>query len=364
MFNLEFTDQIRAFVTRVNKLKGKVETEEATKTSLIMPFFSLLGYDIFNPLEFIPEYTADVGIKKGEKVDYAIMNDEKPIILIEAKSVKENLDKYSSQLFRYFGTTEAKFTILTNGIEYRFYTDLDEPNKMDPLPFFTINLLDLREQDISELKKFQKTTFDIDKVFNTAEDLKYTNQIKQFFAKQLEEPENDFVGFVVGATYSGRRTQSVIDKFKPIVKKSLTQFIGDLVNDRIKAALNQSPVESTENNSAPVEEVAIESVNKIHTLQEELEAFAVVKVLLKDVVPLDKITYKDTESYFGILYENNSWKWICRLKIETSKKSMFLPGDNKQVLKFPIESINDIFNYSEQIKAAAKKIIEPQKQDD
>lgn len=121
---MDFIDQVKQFAKRVEGMKDTIQTEEATKTSIIMPFFSLLGYDVFNPNEFIPEFTADVGIKKGEKVDYAILSDGSPVILIECKWIGEPLEKHDSQLFRYFGTSKAKFAILTNGLIYRFYTDL------------------------------------------------------------------------------------------------------------------------------------------------------------------------------------------------------------------------------------------------
>ena len=149
---MEFEEKLKEFIERIEKLKDIINTEEATKTSLIMPFFNILGYDVFNPNEFIPEFVADVGIKKGEKVDYAIALNNKITILIEAKSVNENLKKHDSQLFRYFGTSEAKLAILTNGIEYRFYTDLEEANKMDTAPFLTINLLEIKDTDIQDIK--------------------------------------------------------------------------------------------------------------------------------------------------------------------------------------------------------------------
>lgn len=125
----KFKEDLKFLSNRVSTLKESIGTEEATKTSLIMPFFQLLGYDVFNPTEFVPEFTADVGIKKGEKVDYAIILDSIPVMLVEAKSIKEKLTKHDSQLFRYFGTTTSRFGILTNGEEYKFFTDLDEPNK-------------------------------------------------------------------------------------------------------------------------------------------------------------------------------------------------------------------------------------------
>ena len=161
---MDFNEQLNNYSNRTQQLKSQLITEESTKTSLIMPFFQMLGYDIFNPLEFCPEYTADVGIKKGEKVDYAILKDGNPVILIECKSCNETLDKHSSQLFRYFGTTSAKFCILTNGIVFQFFTDLEEVNKMDLTPFLEINFENLKDYQINELKKFRKTDFDSDRI--------------------------------------------------------------------------------------------------------------------------------------------------------------------------------------------------------
>lgn len=346
---MDFIDQIKQFSKRVESLKETIQTEEATKTSLIMPFFSMLGYDVFNPLEFTPEYTADVGIKKGEKVDYAIMQDGSPIILIEAKWIKEPLERHDSQLFRYFGTTSAKFAVLTNGQIYRFYTDLDEPNKMDEDPFLEINILDLKETQVAELKKFHKSTFNIDEIFNVASELKYSNEFKKFFASELQNPGDELVKLFISGIYKGVRTQSVIEKFRPIVKKSLNQYISEMMNDKIKNALNATDDKS---NAEPVQEpvpAVEESVSKIITTDEELEAFFIVKNILKDLVSVDDITYKDTESYFGILFKNNVRKWICRVKVDNSKKFFILPDDNKKEVRYPIDSIYDINNFAQQI---------------
>ena len=234
-----FIDQLKQFSARIAKMKDSIQTEEATKTSMIMPFFQMLGYDVFNPLEFVPEFTADVGIKKGEKVDYAIMNeDQNPLILIEAKYHDEDLGKHGSQLFRYFGTTSAKFGILTNGIIYRFYTDLESPNKMDDRPFLELNLLDIKDSLVPELKKFQKSAFDLDTILTTASELKYNNQIKQLLAKQLEAPSDEFVTYVLNNVYDGRKTQKIIEDFRGTIKKSFVQFINEQVNDRLKTALS------------------------------------------------------------------------------------------------------------------------------
>lgn len=133
---MDFKDQIKQLSERILKLKDNIQTEEATKNAFIMPFIQALGYDVFNPLEILPEYTCDIGIKKGEKIDYAVLKDEQPIILIECKHCDQNLSLHDGQLLRYFHVSKAKFGILTNGINYRFYTDLVDANKMDEKPFF------------------------------------------------------------------------------------------------------------------------------------------------------------------------------------------------------------------------------------
>ena len=125
---MDFKDQIKQLGERVLKLKDQIATEEATKNAFIMPFIQSLGYDVFNPIEVVPEYITDIGTKKGEKIDYAIFKENNPTILIECKHWAQNLNLHDGQLLRYFHVSKAKFGILTNGITYKFYTDLVEPN--------------------------------------------------------------------------------------------------------------------------------------------------------------------------------------------------------------------------------------------
>lgn len=233
---MEFIESLKQFSERVTMLKDTISTEESTKMSLVVPLFQLLGYDVFNPSEFCPEYIADVGIKKGEKVDYAILEDGQPTILIECKSCSEQLDKHSSQLFRYFGTSSAKFGILTNGIIYRFYTDLEESNKMDLVPFLEINMLQLKDSSINELKKFCKDNFDKDKIFSTAEELKYSSLIKGVLLKEFESPSDDFVRFILTDIYDGQKNQRVIEKFAPVVKRAFSALVNEIVNSKISSA--------------------------------------------------------------------------------------------------------------------------------
>jgi predicted type IV restriction endonuclease len=356
---MDFIDELKQFSIRVEKIKDQLKTEEATKTALIMPFFQLLGYDVFNPTEFVPEFVADAGIKKGEKVDYAIVQDDKPIILIEAKWCGDKLDNHDSQLFRYFVTTPSKFAILTNGIIYKVYTDLEEPNKMDEHPFLEFNLLDIKEGLVPEIKKFHKSNFDLETIFNSASELKYSNKIKELLLKQLIEPTDTFVNYILGEVYAGRKTQNVIEKFRDISKKSFNQFINELMNDRIKSALQQDKPQEQ-----PKVEVNVEDENtdkpvtsKVLTTVSELEAFFIVKNVLREIISSNRITYKDTESYFGILLDNNTWKWICRLYLSETQKYIIIPDENKKGIKYNLEQIDDIYNYKEQLVQVIKRYI-------
>ena len=357
---MDFIDQLKQFSTRIAKMKDSIQTEEATKTSMILPFFQMLGYDIFNPLEFVPEYTADVGIKKGEKVDYAIMDeDQHPLILIEAKCHDEDLNKHGSQLFRYFSTTPAKFGILTNGIIYRFYTDLEEKNKMDDRPFLELNLLDIKDSLVAELKKFQKTSFDLDTILTTASELKYNSQIKQFLTKQLEAPSDEFVTYILNNVYDGRKTQKIIDDFRDTVKKSFVQFINEQVNDRLKTALgSEDSTPATDGAVSDKEDTPVEPVSRIVTTQEEIEAFFIIKALVHDCLREHDIAYKDTETYFGILLDGNTRKWICRLQLD-GKKKLILPDCNKKYVTFVLASLNDLYSYKESLVNVIKQYIEP-----
>lgn len=165
-------------------------------------------------------------------------------MLIEAKANNKKLDKHSSQLFRYFVSTPAKFAILTNGTVYKFYTDLDEPNKMDKDPFMEIDLLNLKEQQIKQLSAFQKENINVANILDTASILKYNTFFKKMIEQQFLSPSDEFVKLFLQPIYKGAKTQNVLEKFRPILKKSLSDYINEVVNDKIKFALDSSPTVS------------------------------------------------------------------------------------------------------------------------
>lgn len=339
---MTFTDDIKQFSQRILEIKDTISTEEATKMSMIVPFFQLLGYDVFNPNEFCPEYTADVGTKKAEKVDYAILINSIPEILIECKWCGDNLSKHDSQLFRYFAASSAKFAILTNGIKYRFFTDLEASNIMDLTPFLEVDLENLKDASINELKKFSKETFDKDSIFSTASDLKYSGLIKEWLKLQTEDVSDEFAKAILSSVYNGIKTQKIIDKFKPIIKKTFTSFINDIVNQKITSALAPDTDDTEETKE-------VQNESKIITTPDELQAFNIVLAILAEETDISNISYRDTESYFGILYKNNNRKPICRLNLDTKKKQIMIPDSNKNFTRFYIDSITDLFKYKKQL---------------
>ncbi len=355
--DIDFVDRIKNFANTVQQRKSTCSTEEATKMSLIVPMFQLLGYDVFNPTEFCPEYIADVGIKKGEKVDYAILINGEPHILIECKACTETLDSYATQLYRYFGTSTAKYGILTNGIVYRFYTDLEENNKMDMVPFLEVDMLNLKDNAINNLRKFTKDSYDKDAIFSTAEELKYSKLIKDQLQSLMEDPDDDFTKLILGYVYNGVKTQKLIDKYKPLVKKSFNSFVNDTVNSRISSALNEvKGREDSEKAEEPEKETFEES--KIVTTLDELEAFYIVRAILAEKVPITDIEYKDTESYFSIIYQGKTKSPICRLQLDRKKKYIMIPNEAKEFPRTQIESLNDIYSFKDALIEVLNRYID------
>lgn len=346
---MDFKDQIKILGDRVAKLKDQIQTEEATKNAFIMPFLQALGYDVFNPIEVVPEFISDIGIKKGEKIDYAIFRDGVPTILIECKHWSQNLDIHDGQLLRYFHVSKAKFSMLTNGIIYRFYSDLVEPNKMDEKPFLEFNIEEVKDNQVEELKKFHKSYFDIDSIVNTASELKYTNELKQLIQQEFNNPTPEFVKYFAKQVYPTSITQKVIEQFTNFTKKSIQQYISDLITERLKSALHKEDEASNKQNPITLNETEVEPENKIETTNEELEGFMIVKTILRQKIDSKRITYRDAQTYFVIQLDDNNRKVICRLYMNRKKKYIGLTDEIKKEEKYEIQSLDDIFNYTDKL---------------
>jgi len=356
---MDFSEKIQALGIKIQKSIDLIQTEEATKQAFLIPFIMALDYDVYDPAEVVPEFTADVGTKKGEKVDYAIMRDGKPIILMECKWCGINLDKeHASQLYRYFSVTESRIAILTNGVMFRFYTDLEKPNQMDSRPFLEFDLLNIQDSLIPELRKLSKSHFDLNNLVPATAELKYTREIKLILADQLIRPSDDFVKFFASKVYSGRVTQNILDQFHEITGRALKQFISEEISKRLRSVLdkNQTEPESESADTLPDISDAKSSRQKdddrIETTPEEVEGFSIVKEALKKTVDPDRIIYRDTISYFGILLDDNNRKPICRLYFNTSQKYIALfDNDDRKEEKIPIGEVKEVADFASRLKS-------------
>lgn len=355
---MDFKTQIKLLGERFSALKDQVLTEEATKNAFIMPFIKELGYDVFNPNEVTPELTADIGLKQGEKIDYAIMQNGEPIILIECKHHAAPLNvQNASQLFRYFHTTKAKFSILTNGFEYRFYTDLAERNKMDEKPFFVFNITDIKDNQIEELKKFHKAQFDFQNIVNTANELKIMNELKVLINSELTDPSPEFVKHFARQAYPSVITAKVLEQFTNLTKRTIQNYINDLITERLKSALTKEDDKAKEIQQGLPEEAA--DVNKVVTTEQELEAFMIVKTILRQKIPLNRIAYRDAQSYFAIMLDDNNRKTICRLYLDGSKKYLATLDAERKEVKQEMASLDDIFKYADLLIQTVEDYDEP-----
>lgn len=359
---MDFIDKIRELSAHIPKQLENIQTEEATKTALIMPFMTALGYNVFDPTEVTPELSADIGVKKGEKVDYAILQDGKPVILFECKHHTTDLGKvHASQLYRYFSVTDARFGVLTNGIVYWFYTDLEQKNKMDEKPFFEFNMVEIKETAVEELKKFSKSSFNLDFILTTAAELKYTREIKKLLLEQMQEPADEFVRVFASKVYSGKLTQTVREQFVQLTKQAFKQLINDLINERLKSALaSETPlqeppaaeVSSTVSNPSP--STTEKSSSEIITTEEELEGFYIIRAILREVIPPKRVSMRDVKSHCGILLDDNNRKPICRLHFDSAKKRIsFFDTDKEEYII--IDDIDDLYKYANRLKSTVEK---------
>ena len=348
---------------KIDDLRPHLGTEEATKNALVMPFIQALGYNVFDPLEVVPEFIADHGVKKGEKVDYAIKIGGQITILVECKSINTKLTSANkSQLYRYFSVTHARIAILTNGQVYHLFSDLDKKNVMDENPFYVFDLNDLREENLTELEKLSKDSFDLDVMLSSANVLKYRRQIKEVISKEFDDPGDDFVRLVFNQIEPrGRFTADNRSLFRDLTQTAVAELIRERVNTKLRTALASQGdthvrFDTTSSEPPPIDSPAGQLVDDgIETTQEELEGYHIVKSIVRQVVDPARIVHRDTKSYMGILLDDNNRKPICRLRFNGRTNYLSLLGKDKVETRHELVTLNDIYNYAEQLRAAAAR---------
>ncbi|MDR6921472.1 type I restriction endonuclease [Chryseobacterium sp. 2987] len=336
---------------KVGGLKDQISTEEATKNAFVMPFIQILGYDIFNPTEVVPEHVCDIGTKKGEKVDYVIKNNDEPVIIIECKHWKENVDAHNSQLHRYFHVSKTRLGVLTNGIIYNFYTDLEKPNIMDEKPFFSINIEDLKDSSIKILENFTKKDYNLENILDSAEALKYIKAIRKEFEKEIETPSDEIVKLLVSRFFGKSITANRMISFKEYTKKALTTSINESISFRLKSALSiNEQIEKQDDEVKTALSIDENNDSKIVTTEEELEGFQIVKAIMREKISSNRIAYRDTLSYFGILLDDNNRKPLCRLHFNTTNKYIETFHNGKDAgEKMLLNTLDEIYDFREKL---------------
>lgn len=332
---MAFKDDLQKLSVQVKERIVHITNEEMTKQALIIPFIQTLGFDVFNPLEVRPEYSADFGNKKGERVDYALFKDGQPIIFIEAKPANENLNNHDAQLSRYFNSaTNVKLAILTNGSEYRFFTDLNTNNVMDDAPFLIVDLLKLKDSDIENLNNLRIENFDKESLITYAEELVYTSALNTNLKSLFNNPNDEFIRFIIKEVSDVRITNNVIERFRPLVKKAISNAVLDIVSK----GLYQEEIASTVKEECEDEQNSEEENNKksIVTTQEELDAFELIKdMIAKNNKDISEIGYRDTTNYFSV-YTKNTTRWIIRFNFDATRKNI--------ITKLPVEKVKEYCN--------------------
>lgn len=336
---MELETRLELLAEKARKHGDVLATEEAAKTALVMPFLQALGYDVFNPEEVVPEFTCDVGTKKGEKVDYAIRLDGQINILIECKPSTQTLSlRHASQLFRYFSTTEAKFAILTNGAQYQFYSDLDAANRMDEKPFFEFDLRQLRKSDIRAVSKFQRSDFDVGQIVETAASLQMEGAVTKAIQAEMESPSSDFVKLIAKHVTDRNLTSGLRAAVARHIPNAFSAIVRDRLNERLSSAMSDA------------DDVDPASTSEIETTEDELEGFRILTAICSELVATERVVMRDSKSYCAVLLDDNNRKPIARLRFNspTTRHLGTFDAAKNEVLN-PVTEVRDIYKYKKLI---------------
>lgn len=359
---MDFADQIQALSQKIPDVLDFVKTEASTRSSLVEPFIRALGYDTSNPREVVPEFWANVDIPeavKDQRVDYAILHDGMPIILIECKHHSSKLEKGFNQLFSYYAPTSARMAILTNGVRYRLYADLDKSNIMDKTPFLEFDMTDVPVEVVQELKRLSKSSFNIEEAIAAARQLKYVRGFKAILRRQLEEPEDKFIQFFFSQLCPGSHfAGGAKEVFRGYAKRSFNELVEELLREKFNEFISPRGAQAPEPDEPEVEPESLEpdeAVKSVTTTEEEIQGFYIIKAILCDVIAAERIRMKDYQAYCNILLDGRQKYPLCRFYFNNPKNlriGLFDKGGKHAAEeKIPIDSVEDIYLYYDRIKA-------------
>lgn len=359
---MDFKEELEALGRKSQSLAASLsgKTEEASKMALVMPFIQALGYNVFDPTEVAPEYSAAIGDHKDARVDYAILKDGNPIIIVECKAYGSELKaSQCNQLMLYFHGTSAKIAILTDGDRYMFFSDLEETNKMDSKPYMEFCISKIDEALVPELKKLTKGAFDPDDAMTSASELKYTREFKRIFAEQIAAPDEDFLKYFLKTkkVYDGVVTQRVIEQLTPVLKRALAQFIQERINQRLSDALSHDEDQPTD---APPEPPVEPEEDGIVTTEDEWAAYYIVKAILAGTVDdVSRVQLNDYKTCCNICLDKKQ-QYLVRLYFNKKPYAIELfdtAGDDDKKEKIPVDKPDDLYQFAARIKTTAQAIL-------
>ena len=351
---MDIVDAVNSVAKRVLEQVPYIQSEEATKLAMINPFIrDVLDYDTTDLTQVQPEYTADVGIKQGEKVDYALIHEGEPLILIEAKVTGTPLDKTEpSQLFRYFATlATARFGIYTDGVKYLFFTDIDNPNVMDHQPFLVLDLSDVKPEAVEQVARFVRSEFDPDAIRDSADALKYVEALQNVIDREFHNPSDEFVRFLMTDVYEGPKTQRAVETFRGYTEQALKSFVEVNLRARLTAAFGGDVGKP----KSKVEEEGDAGVT-----DDELRAFLVIKALLHDVIDVGRLHLVDRDDHCSVLVDGSSRKPICHLRMRKRPFAidlMSIVDGKRQRRRARLQSIDDIYVHEPTLEARTGHVL-------
>ena len=339
---MDLATKLSELEKRTSQHRELLLTEEAAKTALVMPFLQALGYDVFDPGVVIPEFTADVGIKKGDKVDYALCIGGQLSILIECKPSTVELDlKHASQLYRYFSTTDARVAVLTNGVVYHFYSDTDQPNKMDDKPFFSFSLDAIKKTDIATLERFSPTTFSVEGIVAEAGRLKLGSLIRLELEKEFTSPSDEFVKIMAARVLPGRINNAMREQITAILTGSISALIRDRVTERLNSALNVANPIPESAQDVVADDVSAGDV--VVTSEDEVSGFRIIQAMAARQVDPKRIGIRDSKSYCAVLLDDNNRKTLVRLCFNSATTRYIGTFKGKEEQRHLIKALTDIY---------------------
>jgi hypothetical protein len=339
----QFKKNLEELALQIKEKKSQISNEQETKQFLIIPFIRALGYNPDIPGEVKFEFPADLEPKKGEKIDIALLKDNRPVIFIEAKPANTILDNFDAQLRKYYHNYhETRFGVITNGEEYRFFSDTQKDNVMDKVPFLVVNFSKLKESDLKNLLKFKKENYHEKNLCNIALDLHYLPAITEAFKELFKKPSDDFIAALFRFALPEKKiTPTIQSKLPDIVREAIRNAIMEMTLKGVEGFQSTTIIPQQEN---------FEKLGDQPTLEEN-EGYYIVKAILHGVADPSRVAIRGFKYNCGILLDNSQNRPICRICFREKEKYVIVYDNlEKKENKFKIENINDLFKFGDHFK--------------